>query len=71
MDQLVSGEWLEKELGAPDLRVLDPTRSRSRQYRTGPATGVPQFHPPELRNARWRSALARNEPAFLSSTCRN
>jgi thiosulfate/3-mercaptopyruvate sulfurtransferase len=23
MDQLVSGEWLEKELGAPDLRVLD------------------------------------------------
>jgi thiosulfate/3-mercaptopyruvate sulfurtransferase len=23
MDQLVSGEWLEKELGVPDLRVLD------------------------------------------------
>jgi thiosulfate/3-mercaptopyruvate sulfurtransferase len=25
MDQIVSGAWLEKELGAPDLRVLDCT----------------------------------------------
>jgi thiosulfate/3-mercaptopyruvate sulfurtransferase len=25
MDRLVSGEWLEKELGAPDLRVLHCT----------------------------------------------
>jgi hypothetical protein len=25
MDRLVSGAWLEKELGAPDLRLLDCT----------------------------------------------
>jgi hypothetical protein len=37
----------------------------------GSQTGVPQFQGPELRNARMLLALARNKPAFLSSTCRN
>lgn len=43
MDQLVSGDWLEKEIGAPDLRVLDCSvvmevdRDGRRSYRPGGA----------------------------------
>jgi hypothetical protein len=41
MGQLVSGAWLEKDLGAPDLRVLDCTVAMDvagdgrRRYRSG------------------------------------
>jgi plastocyanin len=38
---------------------------------SGSRTGVPQFHPPELRNDGTTDRRARNIPAFFSSTCRN
>ena len=38
---------------APSCAPPGPSlpRTQSRHYRAGPRTGVPQFHPPELRNA--------------------
>lgn len=41
MDRLVPGAWLEKQLAAPDLRILDCTVSRVvLPQKALPATGV-------------------------------
>jgi hypothetical protein len=40
MDRLVSGAWLEKQLGAPDLRILDCTKDGGPPPRRSKAAGV-------------------------------
>jgi hypothetical protein len=46
MDRLVPGAWLEKQLAAPELRILDCTVSRAVLPQGAPSRSVSVRQPP-------------------------